>query len=207
MKRVFAVITFFLAASVASAQTAGFIVPGDNLVVDGIPEIPASLAEKVSRYTDFRTATIADWHPTQREMLIHTRFADTSQIHRVKFPGGARTQLTFFPESTLGGTYNADGKFFLFRKVAGGNERFQTYRYDLDSGDVNLLTDVKSRISSGVWSRSRKSLAYSSTRRNGADVDLFVIDPADPKSDRCLVELRGGGWTALDWSLDASKIL
>ena len=45
-----------------------------------------------------RPAGFADWHPTQREMLITTRFADTAQVHHVKMPGGARTQLTFFNE-------------------------------------------------------------------------------------------------------------
>ncbi|MBI3407025.1 MAG: prolyl oligopeptidase family serine peptidase [Planctomycetes bacterium] len=207
MKRVLVVITFFLHSSVASSQTGGFVVPGDNLVVDGVPKIPAALADKVSRYTEFRTATVADWHPSKREMLIHTRFGDTSQIHHVRFPGGARTQLTFFPESALGGSYDADGKFFVFGKGTGGNERFQNYRYDLDTGNVTLLTDGKSRNSAGVWSRSRKWIAYTSTRRNGADVDLFVVDPADPKSDRSLAEFKGGGWSPLDWSPDDNKIL
>ena len=32
-------------------------------------------------------------------MLIETRFANTPQIHLVKSPGGARTQLTFFKDS------------------------------------------------------------------------------------------------------------
>ena len=32
------------------------IKPGDNLVTDGMPEIPASLAEEVRRYTEFRSA-------------------------------------------------------------------------------------------------------------------------------------------------------
>ena len=30
--------------------------PADNLVTDNIPEIPASLVEKVARYTEFRSA-------------------------------------------------------------------------------------------------------------------------------------------------------
>ena len=38
----------------------------------------------------------------RREMLIGTRFADTAQIHIVKMPGGARTQLTFSGERSGG---------------------------------------------------------------------------------------------------------
>ena len=93
-----------LTASLAAAQ-GSFVQPGENLVAEGIPPIPTSLADTVARYTDFRDASLQDWHPTQREMLISTRFADTVQIHRVKFPGGARYQLTFFPDRVAGGRY------------------------------------------------------------------------------------------------------
>jgi hypothetical protein len=35
------------------------VAPNENLVVEGIPPIPASLAEKADRYTNFRSATVA----------------------------------------------------------------------------------------------------------------------------------------------------
>ena len=92
------------------AQT-GPIVPGDNLVTDGIPRIPTELAESVGRYTNFRTAVLADWHPTRREVLIGTRFGETVQLHLVKFPGGARTQLTFFPDSISSTTFQPTCSF------------------------------------------------------------------------------------------------
>ena len=41
------------------------IVPGDNLVVEGIPNIPRSLAEDVSRYSEF--AGQGFWTGTQFE--------------------------------------------------------------------------------------------------------------------------------------------
>jgi hypothetical protein len=67
-----------------------------NLAVDGIPPIPASIAASVARYNNVRFATLADWHPTKREILISTRFADSPQIHLVKAPGGDRAQLHVF---------------------------------------------------------------------------------------------------------------
>ena len=81
------------------------LTPGDNLVVDGIPPIPGELPEQVGRYTESRAAGFQDWHPTRAEMLITTRFGDTNQIHHVTQPGGARTQLTFFPDRVDGGTF------------------------------------------------------------------------------------------------------
>jgi len=46
-----------------------------------VPAIPASLVETAGRYGSYRSATLADWSPTRREMLITTRFADTAQLH------------------------------------------------------------------------------------------------------------------------------
>ena len=184
------------------------IVPNENLVVEGIPKIPASLAETVERYTNFRGASLDSWDPVKREMLISTRFADTAQIHLVKMPGGARTQLTFYPDSVSGAQFPpASGNSFVFSKDIGGNEFFQVYRFDNESGDVTLLTDGKSRNVAAVWSYDGQKLAYGSTRRNGNDVDLYVVEPANSKSDRMLTQLQGGGWEPLDWSPDNRKIL
>jgi len=184
------------------------IVPNENLVVEGIPKIPASLAETVERYTNFRGASLDSWDPVKREMLISTRFADTAQIHLVKMPGGARTQLTFYPDSVSSAQFSpVSGNSFVFSKDIGGNEFFQVYRFDNESGDVTLLTDGKSRNVAAVWSYDGQKLAYGSTRRNGNDVDLYVVEPANSKSDRMLTQLQGGGWEPLDWSPDNRKIL
>src|SRR5438034_1207673 len=105
MKR-FCIALFLILTSISFAQQAE-VTPGPNLVVEGVPKIPLALAEKVGRYTEFRAASLADWHPTKREMLITTRFGDTNQIHHVKFPGGARTQLTFFADGVAGASFPA----------------------------------------------------------------------------------------------------
>ncbi|HEV1995774.1 MAG TPA: prolyl oligopeptidase family serine peptidase [Candidatus Acidoferrum sp.] len=141
-------------------------------------------------------------------MLIATRFAETPQLHLLKTPGGARQQLTFFADSVGGGRFHPNGgDYILFAKDIGGGEWYQLYRYDMATGDVTLLTDGKSRNLPGPWSSSGDQIAYMSTRRTGKDTDLWVMNPADPKSDHLLKELEGGGWQPLDWSPDDKKIL
>lgn len=189
-------------------QGSGVVTPGDNLVVEGIPPIPAAVAETVARYTDYRTASLQSWHPTRREMLISTRFGDTNQVHLVKMPGGARTQLTFFPDRVVGASFQpTTGDYFVFTKDIGGGEWFQKYRYDVATGGVTLLTDGKSRNTGGVWSKSGALFAYQSTRRTGKDNDIWVMNPADPKTDRMALAVEGGGWFAVDWSPDAKALL
>ena len=206
MKPLLRWLSVLLLATLAFAQS-DQIVPNENLVVEGVPAIPASLADSVERYSNYRGATIASWHSERREMLISTRFADVPEIHRVKMPGGERSQLTFYPDSVYTARYNpAKGNSFVFMKDVGGGEFFQFYRYD-NSGDIMLLTDGKSRNLSLVWARSGDKIAYGSTRRDGNDVDIWVMDPADPKTDHMQAGLEGGGWEPLDWSRDGQKLL
>jgi dipeptidyl aminopeptidase/acylaminoacyl peptidase len=182
--------------------------PGDNLIVEGIPSIPLAIAEQANRYTEVRSAILYDWHPVRREMLISTRFAETNQVHAVRTPGGARIQLTFFQDRISGASYEATaGNYFVFRKDVGGGEWFQYYRYDLPSGNVTLLTDGKSRNLNARFSPKGDRMVYTSTRRNERDTDVWMINPADPKSDRMLLQLQGGGWIPGDWSPDDSRFL
>ncbi len=200
-----AVLTF---TTFARAADEPIVSPNPNLVIDGIPPIQQSIADAVDRYTEFRAAMMLSWHPAERQMLIATRFADTMQVHRVKFPGGDRTQLTFFPEPVDEASFPPKkSDFFLLSKDVGGNEFNQNYRFDFASGAITLLTDGKSRNSSGLWSDAGDRLAYTSTRRNGKDTDLYIVNPTDPKSDKLLTQVEGGGWGATDWSADGSKIL
>jgi len=190
------------------ATAPDIIIPGDNLTVEGVPPIARSLADGLRRYTEFRAAAFADWHPTRREMLIRTRFADTFQVHHVAFPGGDRRQMTFFPDTVSAASFQpATGDYFVFSKDTGGNEFSQNYRYDLEDGAITLLTDGASKNSPGVWSNAGDRMAYTSTRRTGKDVDFYVINPADPSSDRLLAALEGGGWFPLDWSPEDTQIL
>jgi dipeptidyl aminopeptidase/acylaminoacyl peptidase len=196
-----------LLATLSFAQS-DVIVPNENLVAEGIPKIPASLAESVARYSDFRAASFESWHPTRREMLIETRFGDTAQVHEVKYPGGARTQLTFFPDRIAGASYQpVTGDAFLFSKDVGGGEFFQLYRYDLATGNITLLTDGKSRNTSPHWSYQGDRIAYGSTKRTGNDVDVWVVNANDPASARMVAQMEGGGWDIQDWSSDGKQLV
>jgi dipeptidyl aminopeptidase/acylaminoacyl peptidase len=180
----------------------------ENLVVEGVPPHSVELKAEAGRYLEFRAAGFSSWHPMKREMLIGTRFAETPQLHEVKMPGGARRQLTFSPEPVGGGIWQPRrGRYIVFAQDTGGGEFFQYYRLDPDTGRITLLTDGKSRNGSGRFSESGNQLAYTSTRRTGRDTDVWVMNPVEPKTDRLLCELSGGGWSVTDWSDDEARLL
>lgn len=208
MKRLLIVAMWTVGAvALLLAQTDTVKAP-ENLVADGIPAISTTLAETAGQYGNYRTALLRDWNPEKRQMLIATRFGDTAQLHLVNMPGGARQQLTFFVDSVAGARFHPrGGDYIVFMKDIGGGEWYQFYRYDVATRNITLLTDGKSRNLMGAWSTSADQLAYVSTRRTGKDTDLWVMNPADPKTDHLLVKLEGGGWEPVDWSPDDKKIL
>ncbi|MEO6325037.1 MAG: S9 family peptidase [Thermoanaerobaculia bacterium] len=200
--------TFLTAPTLIVRAADDVVVPNEQLVVDGIPKIPKSLVERVAAYSEQRSASMLDWHPVRREILIATRFGDVPQIHRVVMPGGARTQLTFYPERVTSARWRpktADG--FVFSKDLGGGEFFQLYWREAASGKTTLLTDGKSRNTGGAFSLDGSLMAYMSTRRNKKDNDIYVMSPTDPKSDRRVLEVEGGGWGASDFSPDKKRLL
>jgi dipeptidyl aminopeptidase/acylaminoacyl peptidase len=208
MKKVCLALAVFFLATVPVFSQQAVVAPPESLVVDGVPPIPASFAETASRYGSYRAAGMVDWHPTQQAMLISTRFAETPQLHIVSGPGAERHQLTFFPDAVRFGRFHPKtGDYIVFQKDIGGGEWFQLYRYDSADSNITLLTDGKSRNLLGPWSTQGDHVAYMSTRRTGKDTDLWIVNPADPKSDHLLTQLNGGGWEPTDWSPDDSKIL
>ena len=197
--------TIALLSSAAAAQTpasqalppAAIVPKPAALVVDGMPAVPAALAVTTRPYMEFRTAAFRGWNARDKSMLISTRFGNVAQLHSVAGPMMDRRQVSFEAEP-VGGSWSPTGDTLLVSKDNGGDEFFQLYRFD--AGKLTLLTDGKSRNQPNVWSDDGRLVAYTSTRRNGADSDIYVVDPRDPKSDRMVVQLKGGGWAVADFA-------
>jgi len=191
------------------AQEVKTIVPGSNLIIDGIPNIPQTVATNVKKYSESRSASFSGWHPVKNEMIISTRFSNTSQLHYVKMPMGDRKQITFFEEPVSSAFFEPiTGKYFIYSKDIGGNEFAQLFRYDIVDGASTLISDGGRSQNGGVnWNNKKDLIAYTSTKRNGGDRDIYQMNPLDPKSDKLLFELKGGGWSISDWSNDDKKLL
>lgn len=170
------------------------------LIVDGIPPVPDEIVAATRPYMEYRVAGFEGWNAQDHSMLIGTRFGNTSQLHTVAAPMMARTQISFEAEP-VSGDLSPAGDVLIASKDIGGNEFYQLYT--LRSGSLALLTDGKSRNEFGTWSRDGKLIGYSSTRRNGTDSDLYVMDPRNPASNRMVAQVQGGGWAIADFSPDA----
>jgi dipeptidyl aminopeptidase/acylaminoacyl peptidase len=200
--KLLAAMLVILPASLASAQsgTAPAAAPKPAaLTADGIPPVPLALAQRTRPYMEFRTAGFAGWNARDRSMLITTRFGDTNQLHRVATPMGDRQQLTFEAEP-VGGSWSPTGDVLVATRDTGGSEFFQIYT--LSGGRLNLLTDGRSRNEFNGFSHDGRWIAYTSTRRNGTDYDIYVMDPRHPDTNRMVAQVQGGGWSVADFAFD-----
>jgi dipeptidyl aminopeptidase/acylaminoacyl peptidase len=194
------------AASPAASTVAGIAVP-ESMTVQGIPPISPEIAEALEPYEGIRSASLFDWAPGERRMLIGTRFADTVQLHEVARPLGARTQLTFLKERVSTAAYRPGAPDqVVFSSDEGGAENYQLYLLDRGSGRVRRLTDGRHRFVEPLWSRDGNFLAYAANSRNGRDFDLYVRDMRDAGAERRVAELAGS-WAPLDWSTDGRRLL
>jgi dipeptidyl aminopeptidase/acylaminoacyl peptidase len=181
------------------AETPAVPIPA-ALTADAMPPIPLAMADRARPYLEARGAGFAGWDPNTRAVLISTRFANVSQLHRVETPMGARTQISFEAEPVSGRYAPTRGDIILVNKDRGGDEYYQLYT--LKDGRLTLLTDGKSRNQRGAWSKDGELVGYSSTARNGVDSDLYVMNPRDPATARMVHESQGGGWALIAFSPD-----
>ncbi|MFC4294110.1 prolyl oligopeptidase family serine peptidase [Novosphingobium tardum] len=170
-----------------------------------VPPVPLELVAKTRPYLESRSAGFAGWDPKTRAVLIATRFGNTSQLHRVATPLGARTQISFEAEPVSGAYAPDKGDVIVVQKDTGGDEYYQLYT--LASGRLTLLTDGKSRNEGNAWSEDGELVGFSSTRRNGADSDLYVMNPRDPASSRMVAQVKGGGWGIAAFAPDKSSAI
>ena len=179
------------------------------ITTSGVPVLPAKLVEQMRRYQNVRSAFFQGWSPDGQGMLVRTRFANTSQLHRVRVPGGRRQQLTFFDEPATGRFLPGDHRGALVLSMSrGGDENYQVYVLGThETGQLLRLTDGKSRNVLGPVRSDGLFAIVHSTQRNGRDTDLFIADPHRPGEMTLLLKTTGEYWRATDWSRDGSNLL
>jgi dipeptidyl aminopeptidase/acylaminoacyl peptidase len=201
-----------------ASRDTDIVAPNANLVVQGIPPVPASIAQGVARYTDFRGHSFVDWHPTRSEMLVAHRKAggSTTQIFRIGAALAAPEPLTDFADPVRVASYEPlRGEYVVFERGSGGDEASQLYRTDLATRRVTLLSNPDERHQLQGWLHRTSALLYlsvpldrtaSGRSRSEISQTLSLVDPLQPSSRRRLAELPGGGWAVGGVSWDDTRI-
>lgn len=201
--------TLLLTASTAFAQEVSRTeANGGNLVMEDIPPIPAEIVSSLNQYQNVRSATFRAWTTGGDGLYVSTRFADTTQLHRVDMPGGARHQLTFDREPMGGVSAQPNGSKLLFTRDAGGSEFAQLFLLDPETADAPMLTDGESRNTGPVWDRDGRRIAWQSTQRNGAANDIWLMDPEESDSAEMVLQAPDNTlWSPIEFSGSGSEVL
>lgn len=206
-----------IALTLAGACAQEVVAPNANLLADGIPAIPKSIADKVSLYTEFRGHSFVDWHPTERSMLVRHREAgaNIAQIYWLKSPGGKLEKIADFPDPVSAASFAPKhGKYIVYGRDTGGNEATQVFRMDLDTRYSTLLS-VPDERSAYAWRRKGDRLLIAAvpldkTAQGGTRAQvtttLTLLDPHMPELRTRLAELPGGGWGSFRFTHDDATL-
>jgi dipeptidyl aminopeptidase/acylaminoacyl peptidase len=190
------------------------------LALTGVPRPPAITAEGVWRvawrpvldeagplWRSQRSKSLVGWTPDGSAVLVRARrWILDARLHTLSAPGESPEFLPEIPRN-LAGVWSAPGReYMVLGWDTDGDEQHRLYRWDLDGDDPVLLTSKEERATFGAFEPGGTRIAYTSTRRNGADFDVYVMDPLDPTTDRRVLEVEGA-WGVADWSPSADELL
>lgn len=171
MKRLIRIsLAIILTANLSVAGQGDTISPGDSLVVDGIPKIPASLAQKVKRYTNAYGFRLAGWDTANREVLLKNLAGSETWILRAT-AGSSPKIISLIPTGVYDLYYQPQAKNLVYNRDVDGNDSFQFYLYDIASHKSTPITDGNSRSTEPVWSNAGDRIIYSSSPPNGNGVE------------------------------------
>ncbi|NNG23840.1 alpha/beta hydrolase family protein [Telluria aromaticivorans] len=211
------IVASLLAASVAvvpAAAQEATVAPPAAMVLENVPKVAASLAERIAKYNEFKPTSYASWHPTKREMIVSRRHNNTPQLFRVARPGARPELLTDYAEPVRSAQYEPrHGKFYLFGRDTGGNEVFRAYKRDVGSADAIPVTPDNRRVQDTAWAKASGELLYVTVPvgRQGSNDQVVstvsIVDPSEPEGARLLAELPGGGWGSFAFSHDDKQLV
>lgn len=178
------------------------------ITTQNIPPVPAAIFASLQRHRSTRSATFRGWAPDGRGILVRTEFGENGQLHRVYEPGGRREQVTFFSEP-VDGTFlkETQNGTLIARSSIGGSEKYQVFTIDGTTNQVQLLTDSRSRNVFQTMKSDGSQVVVGSNRLNGRDMDLYIVEPKNPRKVVMIKKVNAETWFAYDWSHDGKKLL
>jgi dipeptidyl aminopeptidase/acylaminoacyl peptidase len=156
------------------------------------------MSYEFARYLKVRGAWGAGWSPDGTKVSFLTEITGVPQVWEVASEGPSwPEQLTFYEERVSYAAYSPKRDEIVFGMDAGGNERSQLFL--LRDGELTDLTrDPEAIHYPGGFSPDGTRVAFTATRRNGTDFDVFVQDVAGGEPET--VWEVSGYHTVADWA-------
>lgn len=143
---------------------------------------------EIDRFLNIKSASGPTWSPDGRRIAFASNITGLTQIWSVDREGGWPHQITFFQDRVMAAKFSPTRDQLLLHKDVGGNERAQMFLVAGDGSTITPLAHDENAINVGVWSRDGEKIAFSSTRRNGASFDIYLIDADGESEPRVILE-------------------
>jgi TolB protein len=143
---------------------------------DGSPDIYTlnTATKRLKRLTKHRSIdTEPVWTSDGKAIIFTSDRAGSPQLYRVNANGGKPKRLTFEGRYNTAASLSPDGKFVAM--VHGDRGQYKIAQYDLETGNLIVLTD-SSLDESPSFSPNGKMLLYASTRGNNGFLFAVSID-------------------------------
>jgi len=190
------------------------------LAITGVPKPPAITAEGVARvawgpvlddagefWASRQAKSLVDWMPDGSGLLVRgRRMILDARLHTQSDPGAEPVFLPRIPRNVAGIHGHPGREYMVLGWDTDGNEQQCLYRWDLGDSDPVLLTSELELAAFGAFEPNGPRMAYVSTRRNGKDFDIYVMDPLNAQSDRMILAVEGM-WRVVGWSRTADELL
>lgn len=176
-----------------------------TLELDGVAQTPQVIARKLSPYLNLKRTRLQSMAGDASWVIYISRKDQTAQAYRLTEPNGVPVQLTHGTEpvtqiSGVPGTSDT----WVYRSDVSGSENYQLFRQK--NGDsASLISDGVSRHGPFGWAPTGQ-LAFTSNRRNRADMDVYVADGTNV-AEASLLMAAPGAWSVASWSPDGTRIL
>jgi hypothetical protein len=125
-----------------------------TLTLEGAPPIPDTLRARINQYLNARKARVASISDDGKQILIRIQLHNTNQVHAIRQPMGARTQLTFeeqpigTPVEFVPGRTDA----LTYLRDADGTEERQLFRLDhRRQVGPRRVSGAKGKVDHFVW--------------------------------------------------------
>ena len=186
----------------------------------GVPKPPAITAEGIGRvgwrpvldnagqlWKARQSKSLVAWMPDRSGLLVQGRrmILDT-RLHTLSDAAAEPVFLPQIPRNAAAIHSDPGRDYMVLGWDTDGDEQYRLYRWDLGKADPVLLTSEAERAAFGAFEPDGPRIAYVSTRRNGTDFDVYLLDPLDPGSDRRILEVEGA-WGVGAWSRTADELL
>lgn len=180
-----------------------------QMVLEGVPPIPAGLPERLERYQQLSASQVLTWSRDGDTLYVRKRHRGVGQVHRVERRGAPPEPLTRLDEPIREVVRQPGGDLLAFTLNQGGDGADQIMLLDPSNGQLRALTHTPDALNNRIaWDREGRRIAFRSTRRNGASNDLWILDIERPEDARLVMAAPDGAlWKPVAFSRGGDLLL